>query len=303
MNILQKWKHSIKDTIATNDMKSSISNLENDINKSLLPMLNTMSNGVVYKTDFVRNTTKEINDSLKAINFSVKGRTWNNVDLVDTCIYMTDQINLILPWLRSAIKDRNIEVEGMIISQANTLQMIDLCEFTFDYMLNLCDTITQQEMTAEGFESKAIPTVLDKIVANKYSFVIAISILGRDLQAIKDAYGRIPTVVADLDMYNELMESIGRSNADPLNLSAPPFPLSVIFYGRLTWADWQMTRLEKAETTQKAVSYRLAMLERKRTGQGPDAALDKQIEAYEDRLMQVTRKINKWEVAYGLVEK
>lgn len=297
---LKFFNGEAKSSISISDVQGNLDNLEKDINRNLLPTLYAMLDHD-FQCSFYKENETFANNELKRMKFKKDKRDWQPQELLETYIFAAQQMARVIPWIRNQFKGRVINVEGMELNQANLLQLVELCEFVFDFISNATIIITHYEM--KGIDSNAsglIPTYEEKHELNNYSFLLALSILGRDLNDIKSSYGRIPALIADPEKYYELQQSIGKANADPLNLSAPPFPLSLIFYVQLSWADWQMNRLEKAETTAKAVQYRLLLIKRAQNNEAPDAAIEKQAEIYEARLKQVQRKIAKMEKAYGL---
>ena len=304
---LNEWKEKLKASINTNDVKGNLANLETEISRELLPAFVSLSEVVDgnFNSDFVKETNKYFLDEFKTNKISLKRISHPNI--FDYQISLLRNLLNVLPWLGNQFSSRSIHVEGMELRQSNLVQMTELVEFAARYLTEYLNVASFYELNAIPGSNQKVgkltPTQEEYLEVNRYSFVIAMDILHRDVNHIKSAYGKIPALLADSEKYNQLVEVVGQGNADPLNLSAPPFPLSLIFYPQMVLANHHMDRLERLETTSKLVQYRVVALKRlAESGEG-DANIEKEITLQEERLSQLQRKLVKTEEQYGLRER
>lgn len=304
---LDEWKNKLKGSINTSDVKNNLSNLESEISRELLPAFVSLSEVLDgnFNSEFMGEYNKYFLDEFK--NEKIFLKRINNPTILDYQVSLLRNLLNILPWLGNQFSARSIHVEGMELRQSNLVQMVDLVEFTVRYMTEFLNVSSFYELNSIPGSNQKVgkltPTQEDYLSIHRFSFVIGMDILHRDLSSIKAAYGKIPALLADSEKYNKLVEVVGHGNADPLNLSVPPFPLSIIFYPQMVIANWQMDRLERLEATSKLVQYRVVALKRKlESGEG-DANIEKEISLQEERLSQLQRKLIKTEEQYGLRER
>lgn len=304
---LTQWKEKLKGSINTSDVKNNLSNLESEISRELLPAYVSLSEVLDgnFNSDFTKEADKYFLQEFK--NEKIFLKRINNANVLDYQISLLRNLLNILPWLGNQFSARTIHVEGMELRQSNLVQMVELVEFSVRYLTEFLNVSSYYELNnipgSNQKVGKLTPTQEDYLEIHRYSFVIAMTILHRELSSIKAAYGKIPALIADSEKYQQLVEVVGHGNADPLNLSTPPFPLSIIFYPQMVIANWQMDRLERLETTSKLVQYRVVALKRKQDSGEGDANIEKEITIQEERLSQLQRKLVKTEEQYGLRER
>lgn len=302
---INAWKLKLKPTINTSEVRDLIVNLENLISSETLPLLHDITaaheQGFSGKgTKFYLEKQNLLKDHLRVMKFKFK--VGDTQDPLEVMVKLLQSMQLLLPWLRDQFKSRLITTEAIDMRLSNMIQMVELCDFTYNYITDFANAYTHyhlKEAVAE-YDGSLTPTIEEKLSDDLWSFAIATTIVGRDLNDIKSAAGRIPAILADHDKFYSLMESVGRSNADPLDLTTPPFPLSLLFMAQVSIANSQLDKLEKAESNAKAVRYRLALAKRHANTGELDAATQRQIKAYEDRLKTIERDIDRMERKYGL---
>lgn len=293
---LNNWKNKIRPTFASNDLSDAIDNLEKELNTFTIPTLSILTTSEPYSSSFWKTWSEFYIKELKYQGFKFKdGEPDNSIELMTK---LCNNLLIILPWLKKEVKGKVMTVDGLDMRQANLLQMIELIDFSVDYVGNFTNALSSYETINKGTKVKVTPTIVENLTDNAWVFVTAASILLKPLNDIKAGYGRVPALVADYDKFQELVQTIGTSKADPLNLSVPPFPLSLLFYPQMILADAQMTRLEKAEANYKAISYRIALNKRIMDAGKGDAATESKIETYERELAKserfITRAKQKW---------
>lgn len=299
MSNINDWKAKISGAFKSKDITDGLDNLEKSIAQCLIPTLSQLDDARPFKSDFYKDYGHVYVKELENQKFKFKGQVPQ--DSVELMFQLASNLLVVLPWLRHELKGKVITTEGLELRNANLLQMVDLANWTVDYVTNFTNVLTVAEVTAAGGKSKSTPTIEESIQGDLWIFIIACQVLLKPLNDIKAAYGRVPALVADYDKFQELSQSIGLSKVDPLNLSKPPFPLTLFFYPQMLIADVQMTQLEKSEASYKAINYRLALLKRMEATGTSDAATEKKIEAYEAELSKLERNIkrkkDKWNLA------
>lgn len=302
---INEWKLKLKPTINTSDVRDSLGNLSKTITSETLPLLLDIQAaheaGFSGKdTKFYLKAERELKENLRVLKFKFKNN--DTTDPIEVCIKLMENMVILIPWISDQFKSRMVTTEAMDMRQSNLIQLVDLCEFVQNYVVNFTNVYSFYHLKDKmpNYSGGLTPTVEEKVSDDLWAFSISTTIIGRELNDIKSAAGRIPAIIADHERFYELMQSVGRSNADPLDLTSPPFPLSILFMIQVSMANAQMDRLEKAESNAKAVRYRLALAKRYEASGVGDAATEVSIKAYEDQLLKLERKIDKMERQYGL---
>lgn len=296
MSNIDNWKAKIGNVFKSKDVVDGIDNLEKSISQYLIPTLSQLEDARPFNSEFAKKYDTLFLKELAFAKFKFKGN--EPKDAIELMFQVAANMLVILPWVRHELRSQVITTEGMDLKVANLMQMIELADWANDYITNYVNTLTVYEVLDNNGKSTLTPTIEESIENDLWIFVTSATILLKPLNDIKSAYGRIPALIADYDKFQELSQSIGLSKVDPLNLSTPPFPLSLFFYPQMSIADYQYNRFEKAESNYKAINYRLALLKRLEATGESDAATEKQIDAHERELVKleryIQRKKEKW---------
>lgn len=278
------------------------------ISNNLIPgvdlMLKTLKPKYEWKNKDIKSSLAEIAHSIHghgsvklprdAAGFEVIRAIMTN--LQSTIPYMVAEANKSF--------DESIFKTGLTFTKATILQYAETVDFFTSYTAMLLNWVTALEFnTLDGRDkNRGIPpSDMQYLLANinNYIEVNKILILNRD--ELKRGLKSLPQMrIADTaEAEAEQLLLVG-NNANPFGFATLPWPLSMWYHYRLRRVEAQAQEYEKAIASEKAINYRILLIEQRiNTGKG-DAALEKELELQEARVKEISFEIAKMEKNWSL---
>lgn len=211
------------------------------------------------------------------------------------------------PFLEQCINrdiGKAVVTASLTFNKQTLLQILDLIDFFTVYSSTLLNFITAEEVGNQPNSNIAVkgigPNDLTYLNARLVTFGIAVRVLATPANKLKADYAEIPEAVFSEETYNELVEAFGSKTTDPLGLSVVPFPLSIVYRVKLSWADYQMDKYDECVEAAKATELRILLYKKQQANGQGDAHIEKQIERHEKRLAELMRKRERLEKKYDL---
>ena len=227
----------------------------------------------------------------------------NAIAIID---YTLQNMLKIIPFVKGEVDKafgREIAATGLSFNKTTLIQFAELAEFCVNYTQRLLNFVTSAELTSINGTQHITgvgPEDETWLKSNLPTYITALRVMSIDLADLKSDMNSIPDMVVDEHTEQDVQLVVGRSKVDPMGFASVPFPLSLIFSVRLSFADWQVNRYETALAESKVVEYRVLLMKQQIEEGHGDAALERLLQVSEDRLMKLRYKIAKMEDAYEL---
>lgn len=230
-----------------------------------------------------------------------------HASMLEYIIPALTNINNIVSFLNKCIdKDmgRNVTTSTMTFNKAVVLQFIDIITFATLYSSTLLNYVTAEELAAVEGSNIAVkgvaPPDVKYLNANVVVYAIALRVLNTSIAKLQSEYAEIPEAVFDESSWAELASTFGRDKVDPLGFSSVPFPLSMVLRVRLIIAERQMDNYDECVSAGKAAEMRVLMIRKQMAEGQSDAAMEKLLNHYENRLNELKYERARLEKKYGL---
>lgn len=295
---------------ATN-LKNSLTSNCDAIGDVLLPQYQNLQElvGTVEGKKFNSKAVQNLNDALVKYlrETKLEHKSLREASVLEYIIAAMENTLALRPFLEQCIArdvGKTIVTASMTFNKQTLLQLLDLLDFFAVYSATLINYISAEELASvQGSNIKVEgigPHDLTYLNARVVTFGIAVRVLATPANKLKADYGEIPEAVFNEETYNDLVNAFGVKATDPLGLSTVPFPLSIIYRVKLSWAEHQMDKYDECVEAARATELRILLYKKQLAEKNGDAALEKLIEKHEKRLMDLKYKRERLEKKYGL---
>lgn len=295
---------------ATN-LKNSLTSNCDAIGDVLLPQYQNMQElvGTVEGKKFHSKAVQNLNDALVKYlrETKLEHKALRDPSVLEYIIAAMENTLALRPFLEQCIArdvGKTVVTASMTFNKQTLLQLLDLLDFFAVYSATLINYISAEELASvQGSNVKVEgvgPNDLTYLNARVVTFGIALRVLATPANKLKSDYAEIPEAVFSEETYNELVNAFGAKVTDPLGLSAVPFPLSILYRVKLSWAEHQMDKYDECVEAARATELRILLYKKQLAEKNGDAALEKLIEKHEKRLMDLKYKRERLEKKYGL---
>lgn len=285
-------------------VKDNLTNLSQEIDQFTLPstkgMVETFPHDWKWKNKNVETLDKAIRSSYKGK--AVK-RDASALELIEHALVNMQTTLPLMKMQADKAFGRTISSEGLTFDRAAILQFSEAATFFVNYARVLVNYLSAAELSELDGSRKVegiAPDDEEYLMANRYTFAIALNIMCVDGKELKSEMAHIPTSIVESGNEDDLVAVVGSEKMNPFGFANLPFPLSIIYRAGLSIADWQVNRYDQAQEEANVQQYRMILLkERIESGKG-DAATENALKDAEERLKLARRKIAKMEEEYGL---
>ncbi len=285
-------------------VKDNLTNLSQEIDQFTLPSTKGMAETFPHDWKW-KNKNVETLD--KAIRSSYKGKVFKRdasaLELIEHALVNMQTTLPLMKMQADKAFARTISSEGLTFDRAAILQFSEAATFFVNYarvMVNYLSAAELSELDGSRKVAGIAPDDEEYLLANRYTFAIALSIMCVDGKELKSEMAHIPTSIVESGNEDDMVAVVGKGKMDPFGFASLPFPLSLIYRAGLSIADWQVNRYDQAQEEANVQQYRMILLkERIENGQG-DAATENALKDAEERLKLARRKITKMEEDYGI---
>lgn len=295
---------------ATN-LKNSLASNCDALGETLLPQYQNLQElvgtvqGKPFNSKAVQSLSENLVRYLRETKLEVAGL--RDPSLLEYIIAAMQNTLALRPFLEQCIvRDvgRQVVTASLTFNKQTLLQLLDLVDFFAGYASILLNYITAEEVGNQPGSNIAVkgigPNDLTYLNARLVTFGIAVRVLATPANKLKADYAEIPEAVFTEETYNELVDAFGVKTTDPMGLSAVPFPLSIVYRVKLSWADHQMDKYDECVESAKAAELRILLYKKQQANGQGDAHIEKQIERHEKRLSELMRKRERLEKKYEL---
>lgn len=288
------------------NLRDSLRKTNEKINLHLLPQYRNLREVCEhgFKDELVKELNTDICRHLDSMNVSLKAV--RKPDVIDYIIGAMENTAPTIAYLEERLKTdvpRTLMVDGITFNKKTLLQLIDSMLYFANYASDLLNFITHQELMSVDESNiktaKLPPDMFNQLKVTSHTFSVTVRVASISLTDLRGIYGEIPDMVVDEDTLGELAAVFG-PKLNPLGFDQVPFPISLVFYARLSVADKQMDNLEEVIQTAKTVEYRIAAYKRRIAAGEGDAAIEKVLDMQEKRLSDLLYERDRLEKKYGL---
>ncbi|MGG4591788.1 hypothetical protein ACLPJK_26375 [Pseudomonas aeruginosa] len=281
--------------MAKNDLVEIIDITSQDINDTLLPILEDAQNVL---TEFKSGPGKTWEADYKRER---KQAFWPDI----TAFFQN--ASTCLARLREAADkqfNKDIAIDGIDYPRATILQLVGLYEFVTDYARRQISYLLAAEANVEA---RTLPLGKERpqgelkyLSTNKPVFFKALAVLSVKPDKLIKALDNIPEIRFDPDREDEQLATAGVATIDPLHLNFVDVggysavnwnPFYLIGIG---WASYKLKKLERLRIDKQVMQTRLEQLRLQKRGDA-DPILEKRIQTYEAMLDVVAKQIDKLE--------
>jgi len=293
------------------NLKNQLSSNCDSIGNALLPQFENLQTligskqGKAFLNKDVQHLSDQFVAQMKSSRLEVSGI--REASMLEYIIASFQNVLALRPFLEQCIeKDigKTMVTTSMTFNKQTVLQLLDIIDFTVTYGGVLLNYITAEELMAvsdSNISAKGIgPNDLQYLQTRRTTFGIAVRVLATPITKLKADYAEIPEAIFDEETYEQLVQSFGSKNTDPLGMASVGFPLSIIYRVRLNWAERQMDQYDEVVAAAKATEYRILLWKKQQAEGNGDAAIERLIEVQEKRLSELKRSRERLEKKYGL---
>jgi len=200
------------------------------------------------------------------------------------------------------ILNEEVSASGFSYKRANILQLVEGASFLAKYASKLLVYVFVGETHATGGEESIRQTLTPIEVAwitqNVSYFAKMLAILSNKPNTVQAQLEGIPDIIVNKDNAEVLPSTLGEHKVDPFRMGFIPVFLNPIYHIRMSIAEWQADRYNRAKDELELVRLRRVRLEKQAQGNA-DAHLQKEIDYVERRIQSLDAKIAKMEKDYG----
>jgi len=200
------------------------------------------------------------------------------------------------------ILNEEVSASGFSYKRANILQLVEGASFLAKYASKLLVYVFVGETHATGGEESIRQTLTPIEVAwitqNVSYFAKMLAILSNKPNTVQAQLEGIPDIIINKDNAEVLPSTLGEHKVDPFRMGFIPVFLNPIYHIRMSIAEWQADRYNRAKDELELVRLRRVRLEKQAQGNA-DAHLQKEIDYVERRIQSLDAKIAKMEKDYG----
>lgn len=278
------------------------------ISNNLLPgaelLLETLKPKYEWKNKDVKETMLEVAQALRGHTSLKLPRDASGVEAIRAVMI---NVQSTIPYVIAEANktfDESIFKTGLTFTKATILQYAETVDFFASYTAMLLNWITAIEYnTLDGRDkNRGIPpSDVAYLMANINNYLEVLKIMAFNRDELKRGLKALPQMrIADTaEAEAEQLVLVG-GNANPFGFATLPWPLSMWYHYRLRRVEAQAQEYEKAVATEKAISYRILLIDQRiKSGKG-DAALEKELDIQEARVKAMSFEIAQMEKKFKL---
>lgn len=285
-------------------VKDNMTNLSQEIDQFTLPytkgMVETFPHDWKWKNKNVETLDKAIRSSYTGKVFK---RDASALELIEHALSNMQTTLPLMKMQADKAFGRSISSEGLTFDKAAILQYSEAATYFVNYarmMVNYLSAAELSELDGSRKVEGVSPDDEEYLLANRYTFSIALSIMCVDGKELKSEMAHIPSSIVESGNEEDMTVVVGKGKMDPFGFADLPFPLSLVYRAGLSVADWQVNRYDQAQEEANVQQYRIILLKERIENNQGDAATENALKDAEDRLKLSRRKIAKMEEDYGL---
>ncbi len=293
-------------TFESSRVKDTLTDLSKEIDQFTLPtvqgLIETFPHDWKWKSKNVSNLDKAIRDSY---NGKVFKRDASSLELIERAL---TNLQVALPLMKLQADKAfgtMIASEGLTFDKASILQYAEAAVFFINYTRRLTNYISAAEV-AELSNSRSVkgisPDDEEFLLANRYTFGIALNVMVIDGKTLKEDMRMVPAVAVSPDTESDMRVVAGNSKMDPFGLTTLPFPLSFVFRAGMVMVNWQLSNYDAAQEEANVQQHRMILLKEIIESGKSDAATENALADAEERLLLANRSLAKMEEEYGVYD-
>lgn len=285
-------------------VKDNMTNLSQEIDQFTLPsvkgMVSTFPHDWKWKNKNVETLDKAIRSSYTGKVFK---RNASTLELIEHALVNLQTTLPLMKMQADRAFGRSISSEGLTFDKAAILQYSEAATYFVNYARVFVNYLSAAELSELDGSRTVVgisPDDEEYLLANRYTFAIALSIMCVDGKELKDEMVHIPASIVESGNEEDMTVVVGKGKMDPFGFADLPFPLSLVYRAGLSISDWQVNRYDQAQEEANVQQYRIILLKERIENNQGDAATENTLKDAEDRLKLTRRKIAKMEESYGL---
>lgn len=222
--------------------------------------------------------------------------------LVDNLATLTPYWKKLLDEVESLVrkeKDNIIDGSTLTIRQANALMVLDYCNFYNTYASNLLEVLLSMALKDERAENSGVPKAdLDLLNKTHNFFAEIYSQIYANFNKIIDRLKKAPDVEVDemaIDVLSDGSGENGLKSFATRDLGVHNF--SPVFWFKSVKMELDVKRIRNLRESNEMNAMKIEQLMNRKTGLN-DPKLDRQIAAYQDRIIKNRADIERIEARY-----
>lgn len=278
------------------------------ISNNLIPGVDLLLNSLKPKYEW---KNKDVKGTMDEIAKSVRGHSSLKLprDAVGMEAIRAVMVNLqtTIPYIiaeSTKTFDESIFKSGLTFTKATILQYAEAVDFFVTYTAGLLNWVTAIEYnTLDGRDRDrgVPPNDMQFLLANVNNYLAVMGIMAYNREELKKGMKSLPQMrIADTQEGEAEQLLLVGNNANPFGFATLPWPLSMWYHFRLRRVEAQAQEYEKAVAAERAVNYRILLIQQRISAGKGDAALEKELELQEARVKQISFEIEKMRKSWSL---
>lgn len=193
---------------------------------------------------------------------------------------------------------RDVVRSSMTYSKAQILRLVEAVDFVITYSRKNLIFVLGRETNLyrqNGMVGKEMrPSEIEWLQANRTTFIALLKTLDRPTRELEKIIDGIPDIEVDPSNEDMVAATSGRKSIDPMSLGFYSNFKNPIFYIGMRYAEWQVSRYDRAREERTMLEYQILELENSMDGK-EDPKIQRAMEYTQDRLDKLNRKISKFE--------
>lgn len=279
-----------------NNVAEDVQMLRDDIAHNLLPAYKQAAT-ITHDRKFASQIVSDF-DEVFRLSAPVYKRVGYFNGMIAFFTAMSDKLDLVAKLIPEEFS-KDITKESLTYRKTALLQYLSVARFVNEYSARqLLRLVAAEQMSQLGkpdeIDAQLSPAEKTWLAENQSAYFQAIQFLSLPLKDLSSAFERIPEITVVPERFNEIVQTIGAGNLDPLSLGLISGNWNPIYHLRSLWVERQVEAYQRDKEAKRALELRLMALRKSYEGT-QDAKLETQIKYVEGRLSRINHSINEME--------